>query len=461
MHHKLVFTALCSLGIFCGQWAYAETPASESGKPDRCTSLETRLEEFITNYANKKVFSSFASGVCVGDRLQFSTTYHNQLSTTYRIASISKIFTATAVMQLVEKGLVQLDQPITNYLPDAHLEKKGLSSRPVTVRDLLSHTSGLPDIRYFRPPYNADFPSLKKPVPGQIYPAGIHYRYSNYGFMILGKLVETVSGMPLKKYLQECIFQPAGMKYAVTKDALLTGADGVMLSIHDMANFAYMWLNNGMSVTGIQVLKPETVHAMLTEQLYIPDAVNKRFVGLGWQVRKDAGGIITFFHVGGADYVAAWIQMFPKYHAAVMYLGNPPVFTPDASYFFDSMQKRLAEIATEMVGAPRNISYFRATLPEPGRIRKYVGNYQNPISREISVVYLKGNNLYLKNDHESVLLNPITTHIFTGSQGELTYDFVCRPYAEHPDGLATHYGYYLRMDNSSALIQGKSPVQVQ
>ena len=142
--------------------------------------------------------------------------------TVFRIGSITKVFTAIAVMQLCEEGLVDLDAPAGNYLRSYELVLARAGFRPPTLRHLLTHTSGIPEVRHifdlFHPDLSVKFgeplPSLAEYYRGGlrvVAQPGTVFAYSNHGFATLGQIIEDVSGTTLERYFQERIFQPLGM----------------------------------------------------------------------------------------------------------------------------------------------------------------------------------------------------------------------------------------------------------
>ncbi|MDP9955463.1 CubicO group peptidase (beta-lactamase class C family) [Epilithonimonas hungarica] len=148
-----------------------------------------------------------------------TTKAPNTPEITFPIASISKIFTATAILQLKEKGLLKITDPVTKYLPEFPYSE-------ITIRHLLSHTSGLP-------PYNAFFDKEKKQNPDKVftnkdflpgviankqplvYQPGEKGNYDNINYLILALIVEKVSGTSYEKYIEKNILKPAGMKETV------------------------------------------------------------------------------------------------------------------------------------------------------------------------------------------------------------------------------------------------------
>ena len=134
----------------------------------------------------------------------------------YSVGSISKQFTATAMLMLVEDGKLSLNDPVAKWLPDLTRAKE------VTVREILSHTSGYQD--YW--PQDYVMPNMLQPTTTQHiletwakkpldYEPGTRYQYSNTGYVIAGAIIEKASGMPLLKFLRDRVFKPLGMESIV------------------------------------------------------------------------------------------------------------------------------------------------------------------------------------------------------------------------------------------------------
>ncbi|QGG53139.1 serine hydrolase domain-containing protein [Lysinibacillus pakistanensis] len=140
-----------------------------------------------------------------------ATDLPNSPSTLYQIASLSKTFTAVAVMQLAEKELLNLDDPISQYFPDFP------NGETITISHLLSHSSGIPD--YLKA--NFEFDYSKEWNPNDIvntvsgteleFAPGKSFSYSNTGYVMLGLIIEKVSGQPYGNYIEEHIFEPSNM----------------------------------------------------------------------------------------------------------------------------------------------------------------------------------------------------------------------------------------------------------
>ncbi len=140
----------------------------------------------------------------------------NTPDTRFRLGSITKQFTATIVMQLVEQGKIKLDAKLSDYLPDYRKD----TGEKVTIHHLLTHTSGIPSYTgqpgFFqnvsRNPYKVD-EFVKKYASGDLeFEPGSKFRYNNSGYFLLGAIIERVTGKPYEQVLKQNIFDPLGMK---------------------------------------------------------------------------------------------------------------------------------------------------------------------------------------------------------------------------------------------------------
>jgi len=192
--------------------------AARMSEPDAIAALKTELQK-------RTAADQFAGAVMIakGRKLVFSGAYGqasrehrepNRLDTRFRIGSMNKMFTATAVLQLAQSGKLKLTDPIGKYLAD--YPNKDLAAK-VTVHHLLTHTGGTGDI--FGPEFDknrltlrtlSDYVTLYGKRAPEFEP-GARFDYSNYGFILLGALIEKVSGQSYYDYVREHIFQPAGM----------------------------------------------------------------------------------------------------------------------------------------------------------------------------------------------------------------------------------------------------------
>jgi CubicO group peptidase (beta-lactamase class C family) len=166
-----------------------------------------------------RVVATAAAGVTNLDTKVPVTT-----DTLFQIGSITKVFTATMIMQLVDEGLLSLDEPIITYLPDFRLADAA-TLRSVTARHLLTHTSGI-DGDYFVDSGRGDdaiarFVTMIALLPS-LFPLGAKMSYCNAGFAVLGRIIEVLTRETYDHALRQRIFEPLGMTHAMTlpEDAL-------------------------------------------------------------------------------------------------------------------------------------------------------------------------------------------------------------------------------------------------
>lgn len=178
-------------------------------------------------------------------------------NSSFRLASVSKQFTAMAIMVLADEGKLDYDDPLVKYIPE-------LSMYPgVTIRHLLTHTSGIPD--YYDTidtaggmPTNADIPAVLAAMDGPVFAPGEKYEYSNPAYEMLPLIVENVSGVTFSKFMQENVFKPAGMDNSLIYDqtepeianrAYGYEADGRGFKLNDYDELNYIGGSGGMYAT--------------------------------------------------------------------------------------------------------------------------------------------------------------------------------------------------------------------
>lgn len=226
-------------------------------------------------------------------------------TTMFRPGSVSKLFTWTSVMQLVEQGKLDLDKDVNEYIDFKIPEAFG---KPITVRNLLTHTPGFEEQVKDLITNKVESPNLgnylKTHIPTRIFPPGTVPAYSNYGAALAGYIVERVSGEPFDQYVQNHIFKPLGMThstfdqplpsdmapnmsngYSVASDKAkpfetVTPAPAGSLSSSaiDMAQFIIAHLQNG-KYGDTQILKPETAQQMHSRLFGLDPAANAMAYG--------------------------------------------------------------------------------------------------------------------------------------------------------------------------------------
>jgi CubicO group peptidase (beta-lactamase class C family) len=285
---------------------------------------------------------------CFGRQLLNPDSPPVQPDTIFLTASITKPVTVTAVMLLVERGKVLLDDPVCSVIPDFAANGK----EQVTLRHLMTHTSGLPDMlpedRQLRAEHAplAEFVRRICQLPLDFAP-GTHVQYQSCGTAMLGAIVERIEGIPLRDFLRREIFNPLGMTDTALGAAGLPEAriahvnvaeemqgkdwgwntpywwhfcapwGGMFSTVSDIRRFVQLFLNGG-ELDGVRILSPATVQAMLSDQTAAMPQISPitratQSWGLGW--RRQPPGEWSFwgnllspgsFGHGGATGTVTW-----------------------------------------------------------------------------------------------------------------------------------------------------------
>jgi CubicO group peptidase (beta-lactamase class C family) len=325
----------------------------------------------------------------------------------FRIASLTKQFTAVAILQLSEKGLLSVDDDIKKFIPDFR------STERITIANLLSHTSGIKNItetEYMNEARRknsspAELVAMIKKLPSD-FPPGTAFRYSNSGYLLLGYIIEKVSGKSYEEYIAENIFKPLHMDrayydhaqqvvpgrasgYSAISETQFVNADfldqsfpysagALMMSVDDM----YKW-HKGLY--GYTIVKRETL-----EKAHAPFVLadgKKTSYGFGWGLREVMGSPVRQ-HGGGID----------GFNTFVIYLPNEDVFTVAFSNNMSGNTAGPSMLAT-MVAANKATAIKISEVA----MDKYVGDYQfaNDASQKVKI-YKENGSLFLKDNHSPV-----------------------------------------------------------
>lgn len=315
----------------------------------------------IASLPNRRPFVGLAVGVVRDGNLEFhghgladvATNDPVTRDTVFRVGSLTKTFTAIAVLQLCERGLIDLDAPAAEYLRAYELVSARPWHRPPTVRHLLTHTAGLPELVYptrvLRPilgetvPFGRRVPTLAEFYRGRlrlVAEPGVVHTYSNHGFATLGQIVEDTARQPLADYLRDRILGPLGMAdtdlvrsdrvaarlatgYALRstgprpvadRDIVTIGAGALYSTTADLARYVAALLGGSGSV-----LRPETLATLFAPQ-YRPDP---RVPGVGLAFfRGDLGGHPVVEHEGLVPGFNSQLTMAPADGVGVIALTN-------------------------------------------------------------------------------------------------------------------------------------------
>jgi CubicO group peptidase (beta-lactamase class C family) len=269
-------------------------------------------------------------------------------ATLFRPGSVSKLFTWTAVMQLVEQGRLDLDHDINEYLDFKIPAKFG---KPITLRNIMTHTPGFEEqIKDLITEEAAPTATLKQHlvthIPERIFPPGTTPAYSNYGASLAGYIVERVSGLPFNDYVAKNIFKPLGMTHSTfvqplpadLKPLMSNGyrlgsgkakpfeiveeapAGALAATAADMSRFMIAHLQNG-KFESAQILRPETATQMHSRQFGLSPALNGMCLGFYEESRNGKriighGGDTIYFHSDLHLMLENGIGFFVSYNSA-------------------------------------------------------------------------------------------------------------------------------------------------
>jgi CubicO group peptidase (beta-lactamase class C family) len=336
MFYKGINTSNCGKRILLLISVLAVIPFT-SIKPQ---TLQQKLDKYLVEYKTNKNVASISAGVLkkgktiwLGSYGYADLSHHVQANpkTIYRIASISKVITAVAVMQLVEQKKVSLDADALKYIP--YFPKKNWK---FTVRQILQHTAGLRDYKGNEFNSTVPYPTTQEAVeviskdPLEFKP-GTKYLYTTLGYNLLAAIVENVTRMKFSDYLRKYIFQPAEMNstspeyqseivvnkargydknsYRIIQNAPLSDVSikiaggGLISTPEDLLKFSNCLLDG-------KLIKRSTLDTMLVPTKLANGAVLES--GLGFEIKTDEYGRQFFGHYGHGTGFMTLLAIYPK-----------------------------------------------------------------------------------------------------------------------------------------------------
>ncbi len=366
------------------------------------------LEAFFDGVLYQQLASKHVAGAVVtvvsGDKMIFSKGYGysdvanrkpvDPEKTLFRIGSVSKLFTWTAVMQDVEAGRIDLDADINKYLGSVQIPAR--FGKPITMRHLLTHTAGFEDYvvgLFAREPNKRTLTELlTEQMPERIRPPGELAAYSNFGTTLAGHAVATLAKKPWEDVMEERLLKPLGMEHTLArqpaKDQLPAGmskgyrwaagewqekdfeyvpwgpAGGFSSSGNDMARFMLVHLNDG-ALGDVRILKPETAKKMREALFRNHPKVSP--MGAGFILEQHHG--MTFVgHGGDTLWFHTMMQLIPDKKLGIFVSYN-------TDSLGDARQTLLKAFLDRYLPQPLTA---RAKSPDGAaeRASKYAGEYQ-------------------------------------------------------------------------------------
>jgi CubicO group peptidase (beta-lactamase class C family) len=321
----------------------------------------------------------------------------------YALASISKSFTATGLMVLVESGLVDLDRPVNDYLAEAKLVSHVGDPAEATVRRVLQHTAGLPshhniffDGELVRPPEQDE--SIRR-YGMVVDEPGREFVYSNFGYGVLDRVISSVSGMSYAQFMRAEVFEPLGLTHtSVHVDPALrhyavrhydggsvvpsldfdhVGASAVHSSVHDLIRYGMFHLGNELPDQQ-QILSGPTIDMMHEpSDVIMPEEILEVRLGLGWAI-VDLDGVRMVNVTGGMPGTVTRLALIPAQNAAVAIMINSGI--GDAYAPWEIELATFAAMIPDLPKGPEIVPEREPSAPLPAAMR---GEWRGSVSTHL------------------------------------------------------------------------------
>ena len=367
--------------------------------------------------------------------------------TLFLIGSVTKPLTATAVMRLVEKGVMELDRPITEYLNDLSFRDPAYG-RTLTIRHLLSHTAGLPswDITYGQstcldPEGLGQVLQRIVPTLGFVCPPGRAWLYSSPGYSLAGLVAERIYGESFSQLMHNEVFAPLHMErstfdplVAMTHplalphtrneqqeiciahrfhlSTVMAPAGMAFCSLHDLALFARMQLQRGL-VDGEPYLLPQTIDQMQSLQVPTYTLADGGY-GLGFFL-DTYKGIRRVWHDGAWANMRGHLYLAPERQTAVLLCCDGVDWSFPINRFVNELFDLLLDLPTEEPTPP-----VLASCPDRDQWQRYVGDYLDIYENGLVSIRVEEEQLLLLRFGRTVALTPLRSGVYTGRDEEAT-----------------------------------------
>ncbi|HET6680635.1 MAG TPA: serine hydrolase domain-containing protein [Gemmatimonadaceae bacterium] len=348
---------------------------TDSSRVERLRSTFEAIDREFREYAEQQHIPGAAWGIVIDDRLAHVgvSGYRDIASrsavdsgTIFRIASMTKSFTAMAILRLRDEGKLALDDPAERWVPElAGLTYPTSDSPRLTIRHLLSHNTGFPEDNPWGDQQlavtDADMDAMMRAgIPFSNAP-GVAYEYSNYGFAILGRVVTRASGMPYRRYIAEQILQPLGMTSTTLEPASVPGSrvaqgyrwedetwklepqlpdgafgsmGGMLTSMHDLGIYVGAFLGAWPPHDGAEAYPVRRASLREMQQIHTPrpasigrDAngdiqLSSGGYGFGLGIAGNCDFAHIVSHTGGLPGFGSIMLWLPEYGVGIMAFGN-------------------------------------------------------------------------------------------------------------------------------------------
>ncbi len=366
--------------------------------------------------------------------------------TLFQIGSISKIFTTTLAMTLVDEGRLDLDMPIVTYVPELPLADATVRER-ITARHLLTHRSGFYGDRFDDHGDGDD--ALERAVRAfgdlpQVTELGELFTYCNAGFDLVGRAIENILGRTFESAMRQRVFEPLGLerstyfareaiRHSVSVGHEVGGEDGqtvadpwpiprrsnpaggIVSNVPELIRFGVMHLRHG-AIGDRRVISEASAKEMVSSQVEA-DYVYRR--GLGWMMRS-LGGLQTIEHGGGTNGFLSRLILIPEKNYAIAVVTNGEQGT---ALYGAVINRALEQRFGVAISQPRSIALA------PDQLRRFAGSYVHPLGD--TTITVEGDQLRMsrlarnpfakgeEHDLGTVRISPVEGSVFVVEEGPL------------------------------------------
>ena len=389
------------------------------------------VEKIYKAYAEKNHFPGYAFGIVLDGKLVYSGSggytdfaKKNPASTRsmFRIASMSKSFTAMAILKLRDEGKLKLDDPVFKYIPEMRGQQLTSDAPPITVRNLLTHSAGFPEDNPWGDRQLADTDAdlialVKKGISFSNDP-GVAYEYSNVGFAMLGYIIKKVTGIPYSEYIAKNIWTPLGMSQAqweytrvpadelahgyrwindswreeaLLHDGIYGAMGGMITSVESFSKYVALHQSAWPPRNDIDAgpIKRSSIREMHKPWQFIGLNPNYRYpsgracatssayaYGLSWT--RDCEGRESVAHSGGLPGFGSNWRILPEYGLGVILFANV-TYAPTAPANFSVLDTliRLAQLK------PRQLPPSKILIQRKNELVKLLPDFTNAVSSGI------------------------------------------------------------------------------
>lgn len=352
-----LLTAACLIiSAFAGCGSASDTDSSLLSASTAYPEIDTYIEKVISD----EEIPGLSIVIVQGDEVIYCkgfgvTSLDNPTPVTtktiFDLASLTKSFTATGILLLEDTGLIDIDNPIRQYLPDFQLaDPRGAE---ITVRQLLNQTSGIPGalsepliFQEGENPYQKLISSLNNILLSS--DPGMAFQYADLNYCLLGALIEEMSGMSYEEYMQENVFTPLGLDYTTLYPDVaekLGKADGhqpmygaivvrnislfrsampagwVMSCAEDMGQWIIVQLNNGATSEG-RIFPEDDIEELQNPAILYEDNDTTAYYGMGWSISNDISEEKTLWHCGDTPNFTTDMLLLPEHDTGIVVLVN-------------------------------------------------------------------------------------------------------------------------------------------